>query len=70
MIFSHLYSPPQSPIISKRLFAFVVIENIAERSSESNFTSNALELSSICSEIPSLAPIITPATAGLSKMNL
>jgi len=49
------------------LFAFVVTEDIAERSSEFNFTSNALELSSMCSEIPSLAPIITPATAGLSR---
>ncbi len=45
-------------------------DDIAERSFESNITSNALKLSSMCSEIPSLAPIITPATAGLSRMNL
>jgi len=56
--------------MSKRLFAFDVTEDIVERSSESNFTSNALKLSSMCSEIPSLAPIIVPVTAGLSRMNL
>jgi len=46
MIFNHLYSPPQSPIISKRFFACIVTEDIADKSSESNFTPNALELMS------------------------
>src|SRR5574340_281568 len=67
---SYLYSSPQSHIVSKRSLDLDVTEFIFSLSSLSSRNENTFRLSDILLEIPSLAPIITPATAGLSSMYL
>ena len=57
-------------MILNKSFDLAVILSINEISSESNFTSNTLVLSFLWFVIPSLVPMITPATCGLSRMNL
>lgn len=64
----HLYSSPQSPIISNKLFDFVHTASIASQSNLSKLKLNTCMLLFLWSTIPSLTPIITPATAGLARI--
>lgn len=65
---AYRYSSPQSPMLSKRLFDFLHTSSILLLSSLSSLKPNTRVLSSMWFDMPSRAPIITPATAGLSRI--
>src|ERR687896_2227028 len=66
----YLYSSPQSPIASNKFLDFVHILSISSTSELSRLKLNTCALLLRCSTIPSLTPIMTPATAGLARIYL